>query len=188
MQVNIETLKAMKNSGRNLIIIQLIASIVLFLLPNLLPNSIFKIIGFVAIAIGAFLIYTTIKKPKELTSWKSYILPVVMVLVGLFVFIQTQEALQLVALAIGLATIVKGIGTVFLKDTPVQNPRYKIFGIISICIGISVIIFSNNIGAFLSYYIGAILLYHAIVDILLYIDLGKVINSAGNSETITITK
>ncbi len=128
------------------------------------------------------------KKPNEFVTWKSYVLPVAIVAIGLYVFIQTEETIRFIAIAIGLATILKGIGTIFLKDSPVQNPRYKIFGVISIVIGVSIIILSEDIGALFSYYIAAILVYHAIIDFLIYLDLGKFIDSAGSSDTITITR
>ncbi len=188
MQVSVEKLKAMRKSGLNIIIIQIIASVALFLLPNLLPNLTLDFIGIISIIFGAILIFITVKKPNEFVTWKSYILPVVIIGIGLFVLIYTNATLTILAWAIGTATIVKGIGTIFLKETPVQNPKFKIFGLINIAIGISIIVLANNIGEVFSYYVALILIYQTIVDLLIYADLGKIIESAGSSETVTITR
>lgn len=188
MQVNVETLRAMKKQGMNMIIIQLIACLVLVLLPNLLPNGFIKFVGLVGIILGVIMILITIKKPNEFVTWKSYLLPICIVGLGLFIFIKTDTTIQIIAIAIGVGAILKGLGTIFLKNSPVENPRYKVFGIISVCIGISIILLSDGIDAIFSYYIAAILLYQAIVDILIYLDLDKFIKSAGDSDTITITR
>ncbi len=188
MQVNVETLKAMRKQGLNLIIIQGIIAVLLVLLPNILPNGFIDFIGILIMIVGGVLLYTTINKPKEFTTWKSFIFPIVMICAGLFVFIYTQKTWTIIAWVVGVAIILKGIGTIFLKDSPVQKPRYKIFGIISVVIGFSMIVLANKFGTFLSYYIAIILIYHVVTDILIYLDLGKFIDSAGDSEFITITR
>ncbi len=188
MQVNVETLKAMKKQGLNMIIIQAIACAVLILLPNLLAGGVIKFIGVVALILGAVIIFITIKKPSEFVTWKSYILPIAICGLGIFMIFRTDATVQIIAIAIGIAAILKGIGTIFLKESPVQNPRYKIFGIISIAIGISIIVLSNSIDEIFSYYIAAILLYQVIVDLLIYLDLDKFIKAAGDSEVITINR
>ncbi len=188
MQVKVETLKAMKKQGLNIIVIQAIAAVLILILPNFLPNGFIKIVGILAIIFGAALFYLTMKKPKDLTSWKSYLMPIIIIAVGLFVFIYTGMTLTIIAWAIGAVAILKGIGTVFLNESPVQNPRYKIFGLVSIVIGLSIILLADNIGVYFSYYIAAILIYHVIIDFIIYRDLEKFIDAAGSSDSIEITR
>ncbi len=188
MQISVEALKAMKKQGLNLIVIQAIAAVLIVILPNVLPNGFIKIVGVLAILLGSGLFYLVSRKPKEFRSFKSYIMPIIIIGVGLFVFIYTGMTIKIIAWAIGAVAVLKGIGTVFLNESPVENPRYKIYGIISIVIGISIILLANNIGAYFSYYIAAILIYHVIIDFIIYKDLEKFIEAAGNSDTITITK
>ncbi len=188
MQVNVETLKAMKKQGFTLIVIQAIIAVLLILLPNLLPNGIIDVIGIITAVFGGIYLYTITKRPKEFTTWKSYIFPAVLILAGLFIFIYTQKTWIIIAWIIGFTSIVRGVGTFFLQSSPVKNPRYRIFGIISIVIGVIMIILASRLNTFISYYIAAMLIYHVITDLIIYMDLGKFIDSAGDSEVITITK
>lgn len=187
MQINIETLKAMRKSGLLLILVQIAAGVALIVLPNILPNGFIKFIGIVCVILGGVLVYINMKRPKEYSTWQSYLFPVILIGLGIFVFFYTNATFKIIAIAMGIAIILKGIGTIFLKDSPVTTTkRYKIFGVISICIGVSVIILSNYVQEFLSYYLAAILFYHAVVDVLIYLDLLKIIDSAEDSNTIDI--
>lgn len=188
MNVNVAGLKALKKTGLITALIELLAGIVFILLPKLLPHGILIAVGVIAMIIGVLLGVIVMMQPKVYTSWKSFILPVLITALGLFILVQPTTTITIIGLGLGIATILKGIGNLLPSDVPIERKKYIIFGIISIIIGIVIIMLSLNgtIEAIFSYVIGADLIFNAIVDLLINRDIGKIIKSAGNDENIFV--
>lgn len=189
MEFNVENLKAIKKSGFTMALIQLIIGILFIFIPWVLPSSVMVIISVLTIIVGILCICIIMYRPKELVSWKSFVMPVVIIGIGVFILLNPTTTITIIAWAFAAATILKGIGTLFFNDLPVNRKKYRVFGIVSIVIGIVIIILAQdaaNIQKLISYVIGIDLIFHAVVDFMINHDLGKIIKSAGDSEVVTI--
>lgn len=191
MEFNVENLKAIKKSGFTMALIQLIIGILFIFIPWILPSSIMVIISVLSIIVGILCICILMYRPKELISWKSFVMPVLAIGIGIFILLNQDTTITIIAWAFAAATILKGIGTLFFNDLPVDAKKYRYFGIVSIIFGIVIIILAQdaaNIQKIISYVIGIDLIFHAVVDFMINHDLGKIIKSAGDSEVVTIEK
>lgn len=192
MEVNIPELKKVKKSGLKIAIIQLIVGIVFLLLPKFVGPGIMVIIGALAILFGVVVIVILMTSGATAAmSWRSFVMPIMVIAIGLFAIIKHDEAIQLIAYAFGIATIIKGIGTIFANQLPLDRNKVILYGIVSIALGCLIIYLAGDaesIKKVIGYIFGGVLIFHAIVDFIIDRDLGKIIASAGDDEVVTIEK
>lgn len=192
MEVNIPDLKNVKKSEFKIAIIQLIAGILFFIVPQIGGPTLVTLIGAIAILFGVVTIVILMTSGASASmSWRAFVTPIITIAIGLFAIIKHDAAIQLIAYAFGIATIIKGIGTVFSTNLPLEKWKIVLYGAISIGLGALVIYLANDselINKAIGYIFGGVLIFHSIVDFIINRDLGKIIDSAGSDEVVTIER
>lgn len=183
MLFGIEDLKSLKKTELSMSIVQIVAGIVFMLLPGLLPNGVVKAVAIIAIVVGGIMLGFMFTRPKELNTWKSYTLPVVIIAIGFYTFIQTEQTIQIISYGVGIVTILKGIGDLLNTTSPIEKNKRIALGVVSIILGIIIIVLSGdsrNINLMFSYYIGIDLIIQGCMGLYVYSQINKAIENLSN--------
>ncbi len=179
-----EHILKMKSSSFKIGIVETLAGLVLFLLPQLLPGIIMLTMGIIFTVVAGIYLLILVRRPKEITQYHSYILPIGLLLLGIYTIINPNNVVSIIAWIFGAGTIIKGIFTLLSIGSPLRTNGYKLAGLFSIIVGIIIIYVSGSAGELFSYFIGFSLFFNGILDIFSARDLGKIVKISGTDDYV----
>lgn len=186
VSINKETLISFAKERKYMGMLQIVIGIVLLILRQFVITSLVNIIGGILAVFGLIYLIIVFRRDKELKTIKSYITPVVLLVIGGCLMLFTEGFIEIVVIIIGVCIILKGIGNLFNKYYGENAKYFLISNVINIIFGALIIIFRNSADSLFVVFLALEIIFSGVVDILISLNTNKIVKSSGTDETVNI--
>lgn len=164
--------------------IQIIIGIILFLIRQIFFQSIVVVLGGVILAFSIIFLLVVLRRPKELISGKSFISPVLLMIIGACLLVFPSSFIEIVVIIIGICIILKGIANLFNTYYGNNKNYFIVSNIVNIVFGILILFFRNSADSFFVIFLALEFIFSGVVDILISINANKYIKSNDDGNII----